>query len=265
MVTLLVIANGIIFLADQVFQGRTEVGLPVHWLSNSGAVSPSSLLHPWEWWKFVSAGFLHEPATPGHIMYNMLGLWFFGRDVEDHYGRREFLWLYLFLIVVPLLVWAAVELATGQPDATTIGASGAVTGVLILFALNFPKRQILLFLVLPMPAWLVALLFVACDLAGMVQPTARVNYLAHLAGGGLAFLYWWRGWRLTNIEDWLRARLPTRSIPKPKVYQPDEPRSDLARRADEILAKIAATGQQSLTAEERQTLEEYSRRLQRRR
>ena len=123
------------------------------WLSDHLAVSGATLGQPWMWWRFLTYGFAHSPLNFGHILWNMFGLFIFGRDLEGHYGRKEFTRLYLAMVVLGGLAWAVIaQLKGADPDRIMYGASGAVTGVVLLFALNFPHRTILLFFVLPVPS-----------------------------------------------------------------------------------------------------------------
>ena len=84
-----------------------------------------------------------------------------------------------------------------------IGASGAVAGVVVLYAANFPHRTLLLFFVLPVPAWFAGVLLVVMDAYGMVRanPEDPVAYLVHLAGAAIAFTYYRAGW---NFGDLIR-------------------------------------------------------------
>ena len=109
-----------------------------------------------------------SPADFRHILGNMLVLFFLGRDVEETYGSKEFLRLYLVMVVFAL---GGVERRQQDRRARrcrriAIGASGAITGIVVLYALNFPDRTLLLFFVIPMPAWLAGVLFVGLDMFG---------------------------------------------------------------------------------------------------
>ena len=123
-----------------------------------------------------------------HIAVNMLVLFFFGRDVEGIYGRMEFLRIYLCLVVLSSLAWVMSQTVLDPGNSgTMVGASGAVMGVLVLFVLHFPRRLIYIWGVIPVPAWVLAILYVAQDLFGMTSspdPMARehVAHATHLAG-----------------------------------------------------------------------------------
>jgi membrane associated rhomboid family serine protease len=268
MVTNLILVNCAIFVVDLLVDGSLS-----RWMKLPANV----FSHPLELWKLLTCGFAHDPHDWRHIFGNMLALWFFGRDVEGVYGRREFLRIYLSLIVLCSLFWVAwenVPALAGDPHAFVLGASGAVTGIVILFALHYPRRTVLLFFVLPIPAWVLGIIFVASDLSGGADARTErtaVAYQIHLAGAALALGYYWSGIRLGQFipSGWSLSRFKFR--PKLRVHDPDRPergspsRVDLSSEVDRILEKISQHGQDSLTEKERQTLEDASRRYQRRR
>lgn len=261
MVTNLIIVNVAIFIID-VFS--PEKGLGQRWLSDLLSVEADAIKHPWQWWQFLTAGFAHDPSNIMHVGFNMFALWMFGRDVEAIYGRNEFLRLYLALVVFSFVVWSAFE-TLGGGQARALGASGAVAGVLVLFALHYPKRTLLLFFVIPVPAWAVAMGMVVLDLLGATRPGENVAHAAHLAGAALAFAYRAAGWNFGRLVparfSWRRFRLR----PKLRIHKPAEREQDLSAQVDRILEKISREGEASLTKQERRTLEDASRRYQQRR
>jgi membrane associated rhomboid family serine protease len=221
---------------------------------------------PWEAYQLLTYGFLHSPNDLWHIALNMFALWLFGREVEARYGAREYLTFYLVAIVVAGLVWTLAEISTGA-FTTMTGASGAISAVVVLFALNFPYRTVLFFFVIPMPMWVAAVILVAMDAFGAVNRSGNVAYTAHLGGAAFGFIYYKWGLRL---EGWLPNvswRGGLRRRPKLRVVDADltDNNNTTDRRVDEILQKIQEQGQDSLTSRERKILEEASREYQRRR
>ena len=193
----------------------------------------------------------------------MFVLWMFGRDVEYRYGRREFLAFYLAAIVVAGLVWTIAEIP-GAGNSVVLGASGGVSAMVILFAMNFPHRMVLFMFFIPMPMWVLAVIVVGMDALGAVGRSGDVAFTAHLGGALFGFLYYQWGWR---FERWLPSgSIAKRLRPKPKlrVIDPDEVDSTDSR-VDEILKKIQDQGQDSLTRGERRILEQASQEYQKRR
>ncbi len=256
MVFWLIVVNVVVFFLDSLLNEW-----PVKYLELN-----SDLLHtPWECWRLVTYGFVHQ--APWHILWNMLGLYFFGRAIEEIYGPREFLRIYLMLDVMSGLVWVLAENAAGYQGMghTCIGASGAVIGILILSVLHFPQQIIYFFGVFPMRAWVLGAIVIGVDLLGaMPQATNdHVAHTAHLAGALFAFIYYRTGWNLGRMlpSRWPRLKRPT----KLKLHDPEAEERQLARQVDAILEKISRDGEASLTKQERRTLEQASRRYQRRR
>jgi membrane associated rhomboid family serine protease len=254
-VVAIIVVNVIIWIADSLVDGRLSAAMAVH---------SYTLTQPWLWWEFLTAGFAHSPVSFEHILLNMFALFVFGRDVEDAYGPKEFLRLYLVMVVFASVVWSVLNVRTPM-DVSAYGASGAIAGVVVLYALNFPRRTLLLFFVIPTPAWLVGLLMVAADMFGATGGGGPKNvaYSMHLAGAAFAFVYFQRGWNLTRLTG---GRIPWPSFhrkPRLKIHTPeDAPSSNLSAEVDRILEKIYREGEASLTTKERKTLETASREYQ---
>ena len=238
------------------------------WLTNYGALHADVLKRPWLIFEFLTYGFLHASEDFKHILFNMVGLWFFGRAIEQRYGRSEFLSFYLLAIVFAGCGWYLAEwIAYGQQThyASMLGASGGLSAVLILFALCFPKQMIYIWGVLPIPAWAFAIVFVGQDVLGAINRSGNVAYSAHLGGALFGFLYYRLGWR---VGTWLPSRfsLPTLAKrSKLRIHDPQDESSGTEQQVDEILKKIQDQGQASLTRRERRILEKASEEYQRKR
>jgi membrane associated rhomboid family serine protease len=140
-------------------------------------------------WRLLTYAFLHDPSSFLHIVFNMIFLWWFGSDVEDLYGFREFLTFYLAAAVVGGLAFVAAVEADLSKAAPMLGASGAVTAVLLLCALHYPTRIIYVFLI-PMPIWLFVVLQVAKDTFVLLGgPNTGVAVSAHLGGAVFGYAY----------------------------------------------------------------------------
>jgi membrane associated rhomboid family serine protease len=275
----LIIVNVVVYLANILFGGVN--------LTEKLTLHGDTLLHPLLWYQLLTAGFAHDPGTGqafGHIFFNMLGLFLFGRFIEERVGPREFLWFYLAAVLFGNLVWAAKYLIQAQlgfiawdrlAGYGVLGASGAVTAIVILFCLYYPTRSLYLFFLFRVPAWVVGLLIIGSNLLGEYQAARGggkpVAYEVHLAGALFAFAYWQLHWNLSQTWQMLtgrRGRISTlfRSQPKLRVHDPvdefDEPwDEELESEADHLLEKVHTHGADSLTSRERKLLEEYSRRV----
>ncbi len=213
-------------------------------------------------WHGLCRGFLWQPATYlflhagfGHLIMNMLGLYFFGSELESKMGTKLFLYFYIACGIIAGTGWMIIS---GSPEVTCIGASGAVFGVVGAFAAMFPRRQImLLFPPVAMSATVLALIFGGISLVQLVGGSGRIAHAAHLAGGIAGYAY---GLRLRGVwrnvfSDMSAKKRRKRFI----VFENDaEDLSVDSAEVDEILEKIKKTGIRSLTRKERHLLEHAS-------
>jgi len=226
---------------------------------------------PWLIFEFLTYGFLHDPWSIRHILFNMVTLWFLGRFVENRYGPREYLAFFLCAIVFAGLTWAFGQLVASRQLLPTmmLGASGGIMAVTLLFCLNFPHEVILIMDVIPIPAWLLGIVYVGQDLFGAMgrhtQGDTNVAFTAHLGGALFALVYFQAGWRLERLLPTNFSLASLKPKPRLRVVDPDSPEPSMEERVDEILKKIQEQGRDSLTREERRILEEASQKFQRRR
>jgi membrane associated rhomboid family serine protease len=238
-------------------------------------------------WQLLTATFLHLELL--HLLGNMLFLWIVGRELESMYGSRDFLALYLGAAVFSSLVWAGCDLAWGSGGARMLGASGAVLALVVLYALHFPRRELLFMFVIPVEMWLLVVLFIAYQVFLLTQDATIEAVEAHLAGAAYGYLFKKFDLRLSHLTRLRPARPRLRVVPaepreKPQVrpsvgptWSPNAPsvskpaatavvtEEQLDARLDEVLAKIAREGRGGLTDEENRILQEASRRARNRR
>jgi membrane associated rhomboid family serine protease len=155
--------------------------------------APTPYNGSFEPWQLVTYAFLHDPRTFLHIFGNMLALYMFGPDVERLLGSRRFAVYYFVCVVGAALTQLAVEHAASQPF-QTLGASGGIFGILLLFGLAFPRRMILIYFAFPMPAWLFVVLYGLLEfwfgVFGSMQDVAHFAHLGGMAAGAALILYW---------------------------------------------------------------------------
>ena len=152
------------------------------------ALIPGLVVKRYFVWQFVTYMFCH--ANFNHILMNMIGLFFFGHQVEQTMGSYEFLLYYLVTGILAGLLSFGIFMYTGGYWITLLGASGAVFAVLLAFATFYPDARILFMFILPVRAWVLVLFFIGITLfyqfSGM---NSGVAHLTHLAGFGFGFLY----------------------------------------------------------------------------
>ena len=144
-------------------------------------------------WQLVSYGFLHGDMS--HLFFNMLGLWMFGSELERLWGRNRYLQMLLASVVAAALVQLLFTMFTGS-RAPTVGASGALFGLLLSFGMLFPNRVIMpLFPPIPMKARTFVMVFGGVELLFGLTGGSGVAHFAHLGGmlGAWLMISWWRG------------------------------------------------------------------------
>lgn len=148
-------------------------------------------------WQLVTYAFVHSTENLAHLLFNMLGLWMFGTEIERYVGRGRLLALYFASVLTAAITQLIVPPLLGAPPAPTIGASGGVFGLLLAYALMFPQRKVVpLIPPIPMPAWLFATLYALLELfLGVTGRGLGVAHFAHLGGmigSALVFMQWRR-------------------------------------------------------------------------
>lgn len=222
-------------------------------------------------WQLLTFQFLHGGLF--HLIFNLLGLWFFGRYIEERLGSRSFLKLYFLCGIVGGLVEVAAQWAyqsfLGLNPRGAIGASAGVLGIIAAFAIMEPHATIRIFFVLPVQARFLLWAELAISLFFTLVPSqSGVAHGAHLGGilAAIAYLRWdmprpsikWNPWQGRRRKRQLVqaaaqiSRLRVRRDSPPAELPPEE---FISKEVDPILDKISAHGIHSLTPRERQILE----------
>ncbi|NIL96038.1 MAG: rhomboid family intramembrane serine protease [Planctomycetales bacterium] len=254
MVTKLVILNAAIYLLDVLFLNEQ--------LTHALALHSDLIRQPWRCWELVTYGFVHSPDSVIHILGNMFCLWFFGRDVEPIYGKVRFLWFYLTAIVLAGLVGGVGEGLLSGHLVKLIGASGGVSAIVILYVCHFPRRTLLIWGILPMPAWMLGVFFLLVDFLGTFRGDSNVAHTAHLAGAAYGYLFYRYQWDFSRLVPGSGGWRRLRRRPQVRIHQGDQDEDALSSEVDRILEKIGRQGESNLTASERKTLQQASRRYQ---
>jgi len=230
----LLISNTAFFLITHL-----RIGYPLFWLMELRV--DDALSRPWT---LVTYSFLH--ANTFHLLINMLMLWMFGDEVAQHLGTRKFIAFYLIAALVAGL--ASLPFYGG----VVVGASGALFGVMYLYAALFPDRVMLLFWIIPMRMswgiWVLALFDLLATRAG-----DGVAHWAHLGGflagivGAKILLHNQTSWR-DRFHRW-RWRRQAKQSSHGGVVEPE-----IGVDIDFLLRKISEQGLESLTSFEREAL-----------
>jgi membrane associated rhomboid family serine protease len=224
------------------------------------------LTRPWGMFTYM---FVHGGLM--HLLLNMLVLFFFGPPLEGRWGSREFTKYYLLCG----LGGAGLSFLFFTPDIPIVGASAAVYGLMLAFAMAWPDSPIYVWGIFPVKAkWLVAFLFVVSLFSAFNEPGGAIAHFAHLGGLAAGFIYLKLDWRpsrkLSELKRAAKVRrlaiVPrdeeedrTRPAPGRGTWTPGDERRMLDA-VDQVLDKISAQGMSSLTHEERRLLDEVSKR-----
>jgi membrane associated rhomboid family serine protease len=246
----LIIINAVVFFVTYNYP-QVEEALALY--------GPDLLTHPWT---IVTYMFAHHGWD--HILFNMLGLLFLGPRVEARLGERAFLGLYF----TSGLVGGFLSIAA-WPKVPIVGASAAILGVILAYAMFWPRERIYIWGVLPIPAFLLVIIYTAISVLGGLNPSIEpgVAHWGHLGGfiGGFLFLKIHQ--RLSPAARF-RAIAKTPQAPPPAAIAEGADRWRRIDRSklhpvnleelDRVLAKLAATGPAGLSGEERAFLNRFS-------
>lgn len=185
----LVIINILVFAA---WQFATSSRANFYFMAENFLVSWTALVDG-RYWTLITSVFSHNAFL--HLLFNMMVLDGFGPVVESVLGRKSFLKFYFLAGVLSSFSHAAVSLLLlHNPDLPALGASGAISGIIFLFALFFPTQKILIFGFVPTPAIWGALFFVGIDIWGLVAQAEGgglpIGHGAHLGGAATGVLYY---------------------------------------------------------------------------
>lgn len=194
----LLILNGLFFLFGLV---PSTNQILVHWLGLWAALDLPDVIqtargpfvtgdfYPWQ---VLTYGFLHGGL--GHLFFNMLALWLFGVGLERTWGSRKFAFYYFACLIGSGLIQLAVITFFDPTPVPTVGASGAVFGILLAFGMMFPETEIYLYFLFPIKAKYFVALYGAFELwSALSRPGSPIAHFAHLGGmfvGVLLILYW---------------------------------------------------------------------------
>ena len=156
-------------------------------------------------WQLFTYMFLH--ADVYHLLFNMLGLYFFGTQIEHRMGSREFLLFYFFSGLAAGVFSFAVYWFSGAYMIILLGASGAIYAVLLAFAVYYPNAVIYVMGIIPVRAPILVTIYAAIEIFNHVAGrSGGIAHLTHLAGLGAAFLYFVVRLRINPISVFLDRR-----------------------------------------------------------
>lgn len=282
----LLISNVLVFLFQFfLFPSFKVGGQPLSYLfMKLFALNPiGSSVFPFYPWQLVTYMFMHGGFF--HLLLNMFALWMFGMELENIWGSKKFLSYYLICGVGAGLANLLIAPLFTEISVPTVGASGAIYGILVAFGLMFPDRPIFVYFLFPIKAKYFVLIYMAIEFLSVGSNTG-IAHVAHLGGGVIGFLYL----LLTNSSVNSIFRFDRRPKPRAgntsKIYrnkyydkfnsgsdnvdvsdanyyiEKDKDDNEVSQeRIDEILDKISRNGYKNLSEEEKRILFEASKKI----
>ncbi len=222
-------------------------------------LSPHAVFTVPAFWQVFTYQFLHGGFF--HIFFNMFVLWMFGTEVEMALGSKRFLRFYLLCGTGAGLITAIVFFNVPM---LVIGASGAILGVLVAFAIMFPNRVVYVYFLLPIKVKYLVMIMIGLDLLASISSGAGsgVAHLTHLSGALIGFLYMKPIWRLGFLGNKYKGLKAEKRFRKEQKKQ--ESTDKLMEEVDQILDKISKVGYENLSDKEKKILERASDTLSRR-
>lgn len=276
----LLIINGAVFflqllMEGLIFNGTSGVLIVNKWFALNPIESPFNF----QVWQLITYQFLHGGFT--HILFNMFALWMFGFEIESMWGPKKFLLFYLMAGVVAGLFQLFLTPMLGGTPAPTIGASGAVYGVLIAFAMIFPDRYIYLYFLIPVKAKYLIGFLIVMEFLLVDSANSGVAHLAHLGGALAGFIFILLDKKthvpLKNIFRNRQFKSTSSSSPFGRfngneseiedarfteINNGTKDKSEITQEEiDAILDKISQSGYQNLTDKEKRILFEASKKM----
>lgn len=151
-------------------------------------------------WQPLTYMFMHGGVR--HLLSNMIGLFFFGLSVEKALGSKEFLLLYFISGIFSGLFSAFFYLFTGQDLAVLVGASGALYGILLAYAVVFPRSRIFIWGIIPVPAPILVIIYAVIAFFGQFTGS-NISHMTHLAGFAFSWIYFLIRMGINPIKVWL--------------------------------------------------------------
>jgi len=245
-VKMLLISNAVVFILTYF---SSEI------INRYFGIVPRAVWSQFMIWQPVTYMFLHGGFW--HLAFNMFVLWMFGSDLERTWGSKEFLKFYLICGI-----GAGLFNVVLQPNSLIpiIGASGAMYGVLIGFAILFPNRRIYLYLLFPVKAKYVVMFLVAVAFIMSITRTGdNIAHIVHLGGALVGFLYLRGNWQGRSIKSKISGYFHRQRMEK--VARRHEKELKMMEDVDRILDKINQVGYDNLTRREKKILEDASDQL----
>lgn len=208
-------------------------------------------------WQLVTYMFLHGGTW--HLVMNMFILWMFGSELERTWGTREFVKFYFIAGIGAGIVNAIFGMFNpASSHIPVIGASGAIYGILVAYAILFPERYVYIYFLIPVKVKYLVIFLIGLEFLSTYRPDG-VAHFAHLGGALFGFLYLKQNWRW-KLRKWSPDEIIKR-IRESQASRKSQEEREFMEEVDRILDKINRVGYENLTKREKKILEKASNKL----
>jgi len=225
-----------------------------HLLFDLFGLVPQAIWSDFMIWQPLTYLFFH--GNIWHVLINMFVLWMFGSELENAWGRKNFIKYYFMTGIGAGIVTCLFNLQSNIP---VVGASGAVYGILLAYGLSFPNRTVYLYGLIPIKSiWFVIAIGILAFFSSFQQMT-QISHLTHISGMAIGYIFLKRRWRLNDIWFKIRKKTLEYRIQIEDVKQSKE--KSLEKDIDYILDKIQKVGFKELSDQEQNKLYNASKTL----
>ena len=221
---------------------------------------PSTFVSDLMLWQPFTYMFLHAPfySSVGisHILLNMLGLWVFGRELEQAWGKTHFLKYYFITGIGSGLITYLFQMGSDNP---VIGASGAVYGVLLAYGVSYPNRMLYIWGIIPVKSMWLVIIMGSIAFFGVLGNADGISHVTHISGMVIGYFLLKKRWRWKDVLFAIRKK--TIEFQVQRHEEKDIKVNMLQKDIDMILEKIQKLGFNELSDEEKSKLYEASKKL----
>ena len=221
---------------------------------------PTSFITELMLWQPFTYMFFHAPFYSNigisHILLNMLGLWVFGRELEQAWGKEKFLKYYFLTGVGSGLITFLFQMDSSSP---VIGASGAVYGILLAYGLSYPNRMLYIWGLIPIRSMWLVIIMGSIAFFGLLGKADGISHVTHISGMLVGYVLLKKKWKFSDIIFALRKK--TIEFQVQRREDQNLKKNFIKRDLDMILDKIKDVGFSGLSDKEKDNLYEVSRKM----
>ena len=219
---------------------------------------PSTFISDLMLWQPFTYLFFHAPfySSVGisHILLNMLGLWVFGRELEEAWGKTKFLRYYFTTGIGSGLITYFFQISSDNP---VIGASGAVYGILLAYGISYPNRMLYIWGLIPVRSMWLVIIMGSIAFFGLLGNADGISHVTHISGMFIGYVLLKKKWRWRDI--WFAIRKKTIEFQVQRYEEKSIKKKMLQKDIDMILEKIQKVGFIGLSDKEKSKLYEASK------